>query len=101
MLHMKEIQAIAASPVPTLTVYVNTQNRNASRHPWVQEHLAWLQGSRFALPDLAARGRGTIRTGTRACEKVSRRTASRRKRAGRIRQPRHLNRDSAPDQHRP
>ena len=42
MLHMKEIQAIAASPAPILTVYVNTQNRNASRHPRMPEHLAWL-----------------------------------------------------------
>lgn len=42
MLHMKEIQTIAESPSPILTVYVNTQNRNASRHPRVPEHLAWL-----------------------------------------------------------
>ena len=42
MLHMKEIQAIAASPAPILTVYVNTQNRNASRHRRLPEHLAWL-----------------------------------------------------------
>ena len=42
MLHMKEIQAIAASPAPILSVYVNTQNRNASRHPRLPEHLAWL-----------------------------------------------------------
>ena len=42
MLHMKEIQAIAASPGPLLTVYVNTQNRNPSRHPRVPEHLGWL-----------------------------------------------------------
>lgn len=42
MLHMKGIQAIAASPAPLLTVYVNTQNRNASLHPRVPEHLLWL-----------------------------------------------------------
>jgi hypothetical protein len=42
MLHLKEIQAIAESPLPILTVYVNTQNRNASRHPRVPEHLARL-----------------------------------------------------------
>jgi hypothetical protein len=50
MLHMKEIQAIAALPVPILTVYVNTQNRNASRHPRMPEHLAWLAAEARSLP---------------------------------------------------
>jgi hypothetical protein len=62
MLHMKEIQAIAESPTPILTVYVNTQNRNPSRHPRVPEHLAWLGKeagslSRTSLPRDAERFR--------------------------------------------
>jgi Bacterial archaeo-eukaryotic release factor family 10 len=49
VLHVNEIQTIAASPVPILTVYLNTQNRNASRHPRVPNHLAWLRKESASL----------------------------------------------------
>ncbi len=43
MSHSDQIQTIAESQEPTLTAYLNTQNRNASRHPRVPIHLAWFQ----------------------------------------------------------
>jgi hypothetical protein len=45
MTRSDQIQTIAESQVPILTVYVNTQNRNASRHPLVPLHLTWLRKS--------------------------------------------------------
>jgi hypothetical protein len=56
MLHMKEVQAIAESPEPIFTVYLNTQNRNASRHPQVPEHLAWLRKEAASLSRTLQRG---------------------------------------------
>lgn len=43
MLSFDQIQKIAESPVPILTVYLNTQNRNASRHPRIPGDLAWFK----------------------------------------------------------
>lgn len=43
MLLAKELQVIAQSPAPILTVYVNTRTQNASRHPRVPACLAWLR----------------------------------------------------------
>ena len=49
MSHSEQIQSIADLQLPILTVYVNTQNRNASRHPRVPVHVAWFRKSAFAI----------------------------------------------------
>lgn len=49
MLRVDEIQTIAESSAPILTVYLNTQNRNASRHPRVSGDLAWFRKKARAL----------------------------------------------------
>jgi len=49
MSHSHQIQSIAESPAPILTVYVNTQNRNASRHPRVPVHLTWFRKETSSL----------------------------------------------------
>jgi peptide subunit release factor 1 (eRF1) len=55
MLSIRQIQTITESPAPILTVYLNTQNRNASRHPRMPEHLAWLaEEARSFSPTLLA-----------------------------------------------
>ena len=59
MLRVSQIQAIAELPVPILTVYLNTQNLNASRHAQVPGDLRWFRKeaaslSRTLLPRDAA-----------------------------------------------
>ena len=101
MLHMKEIQAIAALPAPILTVYVNTQNRNASRHPRMPEHLAWLADEARSLPPtlLAADAKRFDRNST-ACGSFSK-DGIQRDCAGHFRWPPDVGRDSPPDHHPP
>ena len=43
MSHSEQIQSLADLPLPILTVFVNTQNRNASRHPRVPVHDTWFR----------------------------------------------------------
>jgi hypothetical protein len=43
MLGLNQIKTIAESPLEILSVYLNTQNRNASRHPRVPRELTWLR----------------------------------------------------------
>jgi hypothetical protein len=49
MLTLDKIQAVAKSQIPILTAYLNTQNRNASRHPRVPSHLVWFRKETTAL----------------------------------------------------
>jgi len=43
MSHSEQIQSIVDLQEPILTVYVNTQNRNASHHPRVPVHAVWFR----------------------------------------------------------
>jgi hypothetical protein len=49
MLRINQLQEIAESPVPLLTMYLNTQNRNASRHPLTASELTWFKQEAASL----------------------------------------------------
>jgi Bacterial archaeo-eukaryotic release factor family 10 len=49
MLRANQLQAIAESPAPVLTVYINTQNRNAFRHPRLPDDLVWFRKEAVSL----------------------------------------------------
>jgi hypothetical protein len=60
MLHVDQLQKIAALPSPILSIYLNTRSKNASRHPRAEACLAWLRKkaasiSRTLLPRDAER----------------------------------------------
>lgn len=49
MLPSNQIQAIADLPAPILSVYLNTMNRNSSRHPRTSVHLTWFRKQAAAV----------------------------------------------------
>lgn len=49
MSHFEQIRSIAESQAPLLSVYLNTQNRNASRHPRVPVHVSWFRKTVSAI----------------------------------------------------
>ena len=49
MLRTNQFQTIAESSAPIFTLYLNTRNRNASRHPRIPTHLAWFRKEAAAL----------------------------------------------------
>ena len=58
MLPSNQIQTIAELPAPILSVYLNTMNRNSSRHPRTSVHLAWFRKQAAAVaPNLPIQDR--------------------------------------------
>lgn len=49
MLNNHELQAIAKSPGPMISVYVNTARKDASTHPLVPDHRTWFKKEAHAL----------------------------------------------------
>ena len=49
MLSANQFQTIAESSAPIFTLYLNTRNRNASRHPRIPTHFAWFRKEAAAL----------------------------------------------------